>query len=193
MKRDAPHAHRNREPILAVLREVLPPRGLVLEIGSGSGQHAAWYAAAFPEIEWQPTEREDLSSIAAWRAEEGTPNLRAPLRLDVVEPWPVDRADAIVSINVVHASPPEVISAILAGAARVLPPGGPLVLYGAWRDGGVTEPSNEAFERWLHEQDPRWGLKDLVAVRAEAASLGLVHDRTVQMPANNRILVLRQG
>lgn len=191
MKKDAPSAHRNREPLLEVLRQVLPPTGRILEIASGSGQHALWFAGACPGWDWQPTDRdpEALASVAAWRDEEGPANLRTPLYLDVTEPWPVESADAVVAINVVHASPWEAGLALLAGAARVLSPGGPLVLYGAWRENGVAEPSNETFDLWLKERDPRWGIKDVGQVIAAAEERGLGFVRQVQMPANNRVVL----
>jgi SAM-dependent methyltransferase len=199
MKQDAPSAHRNREPILAVLREELPTSGRVLEIASGTGQHAVWFAAALPSLEWQPTDTDPnaLASIAAWREEAALPNVRAPLRLDVREPWPdadIGPIDAIVCINLIHASPWAVAVALLRGAARRLPPGGPLVLYGAWRVDGWTEPSNEAFERdFLKVRDPSWGLKDVRDVRDEAGRVGLEQGRVVEMPAHNRIVVLRRA
>ncbi|MEQ1566062.1 MAG: DUF938 domain-containing protein [Myxococcota bacterium] len=195
MKRDVPWAHDNREPIREVLARVAPPTGVVLEIGAGSGQHAAWYAAAFPGLTWLPTDPDPgaLASIAAWRDEVSLPNLLPPERLAADQPWPVDRADLVVAINVVHASPWEAGRAILAGAARVLPEGGRLVLYGAWRIDGVAEPSNERFDGWLKQQDPRWGLKDVSVVRAEAAGHGLHLEEVVPVPANNRVLVLRRS
>lgn len=193
MKRDPAYNHRNREPILAVLRDTLPA-GLVLEIGSGAGQHARWFSEALPGVTWQPTDRdpEALASIEAWRADGGTPNLRAPLRLDVEAPWPVAAADAVLAINVVHASSWPAARALLAGAGRVLSAGGPVVLYGAWREGGVTAPSNEAFDGWLKERDPAWGVRDVEAVAEEADRHGLALERVVEMPANNRIVILRR-
>ena len=195
-KRDAPAAHRNREPILAVLREVLPPTGAVLEIASGTGQHAVWFAEALPRLLWQPTDVDPdaLASIEAWRAEAGLPNVEPALRLDVREPWPPLAVDAIVCINMVHASPWEATLGLLAGASRELRIGGPLVMYGAWRENGRTAPSNEAFERdYLKVRDPSWGLKDVADVVAAGEKVGLRWDRTVHMPANNRIVVLRRG
>jgi SAM-dependent methyltransferase len=199
MKQDAPSAHRNREPILAVLREELPTSGRVLEIASGTGQHAVWFAAALPSLEWQPTDADPaaLASIAAWREEAGLPNVRAPVRLDVREPWPdaaIGPIDAIVCINMIHTSPWAAAVALLEGAARIMPRGGPLAVYGAWRVDGWTEPSNEAFERdFLRVRDPSWGLKDVKDVLAEGGRVGLGQSRVVEMPAHNRIVILRSA
>jgi hypothetical protein len=195
MKRESPAFPRNRDPILAVLRETLPPTGLVLEIAAGSGQHAVAFATAFPGCTWQPTDRDDgaLASIAAW-ATEGPPNLRTPLRLDAAEEeWPVDRVDAIVAINVLHASPWETTPGLMAGAARRLAPGAPLVVYGAWRRHGTAEPSNLAFDEDLRGRDPRFGIRDVDEVIAVATAAGLRWERLVEMPANNRTLVFRAG
>src|SRR5258708_17976897 len=144
----APATARNRAPILDVLRAELPPRGLALEIASGAGEHACWFAAALPAITWQPSDRgaEALRSIAAWRGAAALPNLLAPLALDVTAPdWPLAQADAIVCINMIHIAPWRAAEGLLAGAERVLPAGAPLVLYGPFREGGSTAPSNAAF------------------------------------------------
>lgn len=196
MRRDAPAAHRNRQPILEVLQRVLPKEGLVLELASGTGQHASWYAEALPHLRWQPTDRdpETLASIAAWRDEAGLPNLLAPLLLDATWPqWPVPRADALVAINLVHASPWEATLGLLSGARRLLPAGGPVILYGAWREKGRTEPSNEAFDLDLKRRDPAFGLKDTERVIEAAAGEGLAWVETVAMPANNRTLIFRKS
>jgi hypothetical protein len=195
MKRDSPASHRNREPILAVLREVFPATGRVLEIASGAGQHAAWFGEALPSLTWQPTDADAsaIASIEAWRAESGLKNVLQPIQLDVREPWPEVAAEAIVCINMVHASPWPATVALLAGAARVLPSGGPLLMYGAWREDGETAPSNASFEReFLLVRDPSWGLRDVRDVVAEGARAGLLWDRTVVMPANNRMVILRK-
>src|SRR5262245_28673854 len=161
---------RNREPILAVLRRVLPTRGLVLEIASGSGEHAVHFAAALPQLQWQPTDRDAvaLASIVAHRDAAGLPNLLAPLTLDAQSPdWPVTRADAIVAINMIHVAPWEAAIGLMAGAARVLPSAGVLYLYGAYQEEGRhTAPSNAVFDEWLRSRDPRWGVRDLADVRA---------------------------
>ncbi len=145
-----PYVARNRDPILDVLRRVLPGQGLVLEVASGSGEHAAYFAAHLPALTWQPSDPdpEALASIAAHRAAAGTPNLLAPLQLDVSAPrWPVERADAMICNNMIHISPWSASEGLMAGAARTLPPGGVLYLYGPYKiDGRHTAPSNAAFD-----------------------------------------------
>jgi hypothetical protein len=192
MKRTAPAASRNREPILAVLRDWLPASGLVLEVASGTGEHVVAFAAAFPALDWQPTDPdpEARESIAAWREEEGSANLRPPLGLDVASPdWPIDEAAAILAINLVHISPPAAGIGLLDGAARLLAPGAPLILYGPWRvRGEPLVPSNLAFDAALKERDPRYGLRELTAYSAEARSRGLVLTERRAMPANNLML-----
>jgi SAM-dependent methyltransferase len=196
MKRHAPSAERNREPLLPVLREVLPARGTVLEVASGTGQHAVFFARAFPGLVWQPTdlEPENLESIEAWRMDEGTPNLRPPLLLDASTPtWLVESADALVCINMVHISPWEATQGLLRGAARVLTPGGPLVLYGAYFiEGRPTAPSNLAFDASLRQRNPAWGVRELGALTAEARTHGLELERVIDMPSNNVTVVFRQ-
>ncbi len=194
----APAAARNREPILAILREWLPPTGLLLEVASGTGEHAVWFSAALPGITWQPTERdpERLEVIAARRIAEGSPNLLAPLPLDAADPasWPVACADAVLSINMIHIAPWSATQGLIAGAGRVLPPGGLLLLYGPFRlNGGHTAPSNAEFDLSLRERDPAWGVRDLETVAAEAARCGLTQIADIPMPANNRTVVFRQG
>ena len=192
MKREAPAAARNREPILAVLREWLPPSGRVLEIAAGTGEHALHFAAAFPALEWQPTDPdpEARASIDAWAAEAGGPNLRPALDLDVRSPdWPVTEAAAVLAINLVHISPPEASTALLAGAARLLAPGAPLILYGPWRvRGEPLTSSNLAFDAALKKRDPRFGLRELTAFAAEARTAGFTLAERRAMPANNLML-----
>lgn len=195
MKRHAVATQRNREPILAVLRRWLPATGLVLEVAAGTGEHAAWFAPRFPALDWQPTDADAgaLASIAAWRAEVDAANLRVPLRLDVRAEWPVARADAIFCANMIHIAPWDCALALMAGAGRVLSPGGVLVLYGPFRVGGrATAPSNEAFDADLRARDPAWGVRDLEAVGAAAQAAGLDHLETVPMPANNLSVVWRR-
>lgn len=189
MKQLSPSSERNKEPILAVLREILPPRGLVLEIGSGTGQHATWFARHLPGIVWQPADLpESHPSIEAWRAEAGVPNLRAPLTLDLLDDrWPLAAADAVVCINTIHIVSWPGVERLFAGAGRILPPGGVMYVYGPYRYADrPLEPSNEEFDRWLKARDPRSGVRDFAAVDAlaEANGLGLGGDRA--MPANNR-------
>ena len=195
-RRSSPAAQRNRQPILDVLREVLPPSGLVLEVASGTGEHAAYFAAAFPKLVWQPTDPDPaaLGSIEAWRAEARLANLLAPLALDAqAREWPIDAADAILCINMVHISPWSATEGLLRGAGRLLPAGAPLILYGPYRRAGVTTaPSNEAFDESLRARNPQWGLRELETVEAEAGRNGLRLDRVFEMPANNLTIVFRR-
>jgi SAM-dependent methyltransferase len=196
MKQHAPSAERNREPLLPVLRELLPSRGTVLEVASGTGQHAVFFARALPGLTWQPTDVDPTAraSIEAWRRDEGLPNVNPPLALDAsASAWPVESADAIVCINMVHISPWEACQGLMRGAARVLPPGGPLILYGAYFiEGRPTAPSNLAFDASLRERNPAWGVRELGAVTAEARAHGLELDRVIDMPSNNFTVVFRQ-
>jgi SAM-dependent methyltransferase len=192
----APAAERNKAPILEVLRRVLPPRGLVLEIGSGTGQHVAHFAKALSQLSWQPSDpdTENRRSIALWSRVEELGNVRAPLALDVRErPWPIDAADAIVGINVVHVSPWAATLALFDAAREVLPPEGVLFLYGPYRRGGrLTAPSNETFDADLRAHDPEWGLRDVDELAEVAARAGFVLAEIVDMPANNFSLVFRK-
>lgn len=195
MKRSAPATQRNREPIAAILSDVLPERGTLLEIASGTGEHAVYFAGFFPRLLWQPTDpdADALESIRAWRAEAGPANLLEPLRLDAAAgTWPVASAEAILCVNMVHISPWTATEGLMRGAGRLLAPGAPLILYGPYRRAGVpTAASNEAFDESLRARNPEWGLRDLEAVEAEAAGQGLRLERIVEMPANNLILVFR--
>ncbi|HKT84553.1 MAG TPA: DUF938 domain-containing protein [Novosphingobium sp.] len=195
-RRRAPAASRNRDPILAVLREVLPTAGLVLEIASGTGEHAVHFARGLPHLEWQPTDPdpEALASIAAWRDAEALPNLRAPLILDAAQPgWPLERADGVICINMVHISPWEATLGLMAGAGRILTSGAPLVLFGPFRrEGRPLEPSNADFDLNLKARDPRWGLRLLEDVSAAAELEGLAFERFVEMPANNLSVIYRR-
>lgn len=192
MKRTSPAVARNREPILAVLRDWLPSAGKVLEIAAGTGEHALAFAAAFPNLTWQPTDPdpEARASIAVWRQEEGTSNLLSPLHLDVLAPdWPVSSADAMIAVNLVHISPPEAGLALLDGAARLLPAGAPLILYGPWRvRGEPLAPSNLSFDAALKERDPSFGLRDLGTFAGQARQRGLRLAERRAMPANNLML-----
>ena len=192
-----PHVARNRDPILDVLRRVLPRQGLVLEVASGSGEHAAYFAKSLPAVSWQPSDPDpqSLASIAAHRAAADAPNLLAPVRLDAMsEPWPVEHADALVCINMIHISPWAVSEALMAGARRVLRSGGVVYLYGPYRiDGRHTASSNQDFDTWLRAQDPAWGVRDLADVVDLAARSGFVLTETVPMPANNLSVVFQRG
>ncbi|HEY6035880.1 MAG TPA: DUF938 domain-containing protein [Kofleriaceae bacterium] len=195
MKRFAPATERNRGPIRDVLARVLPASGTVLEIASGSGEHAVAFAQAFPALTWQPSDPDPsaLASIAAWREEAGLANLAPPIELDVVKPWPAVAPAAIACINMVHISPWEASLALFANAGRLLAPGALLYLYGPYRfSGAFTAESNAEFDRSLRSRDPRWGVRDVddLVATARAAQLELVD--TVAMPANNHSLIFRR-
>jgi len=196
-RRYAPAAARNREPILAVLRRVLPPSGLVLEIASGTGEHVAHFARALPRLDWQPSDRDDglFASIVAHGVDLTDGNLLPPLRLDAAaSDWPVVRVDAVVCINMIHIAPWRACEGLMRGAGRVLATGGVLFLYGPYKvDGRHTAPSNATFDDSLRAQNPEWGVRDLGEVTALAAVHGLVLAETVEMPANNLSVVLRKG
>jgi len=194
-KRHAPATERNRDAILAVLRDELPSSGLVLEVASGSGQHVVHFAAALPALDWQPSDPDPaaLVSIESWRQEAGLPNVRPPLRLDASADWPVERADAIMCVNMVHISPWEATLGLMKGAGAVLPPGGLLYLYGPYlRENVETAPSNLAFDASLKARDPQWGLRRVEDVIAAAEGEGLVLRRLLEMPANNLSLIFRR-
>ncbi|HEU4650476.1 MAG TPA: DUF938 domain-containing protein [Croceibacterium sp.] len=196
MKRHAPAAARNREPIAAVLTEELPVTGLVLEVASGSGEHAVHFARTFPALVWQPSDpdADSRASIEAWRAAEALANLLPPIALDAASPrWPVPRADAVVCINMVHISPVAATEGLLAGAAGLLGAGAPLVLYGPYLEATVdTAPSNLAFDESLKARNPAWGLRSVEWLDAHAARHGFDRTRRVAMPANNLTLVYRR-
>lgn len=195
-RRSAPAALRNREPIAAVLRKWLPSHGSVLEIASGTGEHAVYFAEQFPELEWQPTDihPDALSSIRAWRETAGALNLREPLLLDAASAeWPVERTDAVLSINMVHISPWGSALGLIEGAARVLPSGGPLILYGPWLANEIeTAPTNLAFDAELKRRNAEWGLRKVEDFAAAAAERGIELEQMVTMPANNLMLLLRR-
>ncbi|HYJ52429.1 MAG TPA: DUF938 domain-containing protein [Allosphingosinicella sp.] len=196
-RRSAPHVARNAAPITEVLGGVLPARGLVLEIASGTGEHIVHFAREFPKLLWQPSDPEAaaLRSIDAWRAEAGLFNLLPAVSLDArARDWAVAQADAILCINMVHISPWAACQGLMRGAARLLVPGAPLYLYGAYRQTGVeTAPSNEAFDESLRARDPEWGLRNLEDVVAEAETHGFALESVTPMPANNLSVVLRKA
>ncbi|WP_229359187.1 DUF938 domain-containing protein [Halomonas salipaludis] len=191
----SPAAARNREPILKVLRDWLPPRGRVLEVASGSGEHALHFATALPHLSWQPSDPSATAraSIEAWRAGHGPANLLAPLALDVIQrPWPVPDFNALVAINLLHISPWTVSEALFAEAGARLPEGGMVYLYGPFmRDGEHTAESNAAFDADLRQRNPEWGIRELetILALAERHALGVV--AVEEMPANNLSVVLR--
>ncbi len=192
----SPAALRNRGPILEVLRRVLPARGTVLEIASGSGEHAVHFAAGLPHLTWQPTDlAEDArASIAAYRDAAGLPNLLPPIALDAAEPsWPLTRADAIVSINMIHIAPWPAAEGLIAGAERLLAGGAVLYLYGPFKeDGRHSAPSNAAFDASLRASNRDWGVRYLVEVTALAGRHGLDFEERIAMPANNLSVVFRR-
>ncbi len=192
-----PHVARNREPILDVLRRVLPPQGLVLEVASGSGEHAFYFAQKLPALFWQPTDPDEraLASIAAHRADADLPNLLAPLQLDVTSAqWPVERADAVMCNNMIHIAPWSACEGLIAGAERTLPTGGILYLYGPYKiDGRHTAQSNQAFDTQLRTQNPQWGIRDLANVADLAGRHDFALAEIVQMPANNLSVIFRRG
>lgn len=192
----APHVARNAGPIADVLRDVLPARGLVLEVASGTGEHVLHFAREFPKLLWQPSDPEPaaLRSIEAWRAEAGLFNLLPAVSLDArAADWPVVEADAVLAINMIHISPWAATLGLMRGAGRLLRHGAPLYLYGAYRQAGVeTAPSNEAFDESLRARDAEWGLRDLEELVAEAQANGFTLESVTPMPANNLSVVLRR-
>ncbi len=192
----APAVARNREPILAVLRRVLPQQGLALEVASGSGEHAAYFAAALPALRWQPSDPDAraLASIAAHCEAAALPNLLPPLVLDAqATDWPIAHADAVLCINMIHIAPWGTAEGLMAGAAGILPDDGVLYLYGPYQvDGRHTADSNRDFDAWLRAQDPAWGVRDLGDVTDLAARHGFALVETVAMPANNLSVVFRR-
>lgn len=196
--RSAPAASRNRYPIAEVLREWLPKTGLVLEVASGTGEHSVYFAETLPILEWQPSDvhADALSSVAAWREESRLPNVRAPIIIDASRPadWPIEHADAVLNINMAHISPWDASLGLIAGAARVLRPGCPLILYGPWlKDDIETAPSNLDFDADLKSRDPLWGLRRVEDFAAAACVEGLKLVETRAMPANNLMLLFRRG
>lgn len=193
----APATQRNREPILAVLREILPKQGLVLEVASGSGEHAVHFAAAFANLTFQPSDPDPaaLASIDAWGRESALPNLRPAIRLDATASrWPITEAGAILCINMVHISPWAATEGLIRQAAQLLPTGGPLYFYGPYRQPDVPlAASNAVFDDSLRRRNPKWGLRELEAVAELARAAGLGEPEVTQMPANNLSVVFRKA
>jgi cyclopropane fatty-acyl-phospholipid synthase-like methyltransferase len=195
----SPSAARNREPILAVLQRVLPANARVLELASGTGEHAVFFARAMPGATWQPSDPDPSAraSIAAWIEAEALTNVAPPLDIDVAAPlWGIEqeRFDALIAINMIHISPWDATLGLMAGAGRLLAPNGILFTYGAYkRDGRHTAPSNESFEQWLKERDSRFGVRDIADVERAANAQGLVQREIVEMPANNFSLVFARA
>ena len=195
-RRYAPATLRNRDAILAVLQRQLPARGLVLELASGSGEHAVHFAARLPDLDFQPSDPDAASraSIDAWRQSAGLANLRPALAIDAASAhWPIEAADAVLCINMIHIAPWSAARGLIAGAARILSKGGLLYLYGPFsRDGRHTAPSNEAFDRDLRARDPAWGVRAIEAVAALAAAARFSAPLVEEMPANNLSLSIRR-
>jgi len=196
MKREAPAAARNRQPILDVLQPRLPAKGLVLEIASGTGEHIVHYAAARPDLTFQPSDPDAgaRASVDDWVRTLGLGNVRPALEVDVTKAaWPIERADAVLCCNMIHIAPWEAATGLIAGAARLLPPGGLLFTYGPYRRGGRhTAPSNEAFDADLKRRNPAWGVRDLEAVTELAHEQGFSGPEIVEMPANNLSLLFKR-
>lgn len=194
----APSAERNEQPIIDALGPVLTRlSGLMLEIGSGTGQHAAAWAAAFPDLDWQPSDPFDkhLDSCRAWVAHAGLPNLRAPIWLDGAEPWlDLGPLAGVISVNVIHISPWVVTKGIVQGASAALQSGGALVFYGPFKEHGKqTGDGNAKFDESLRAQDPEWGVRDVKDVADLARKAGLLGPVLTAMPANNRLLSFRKA
>ena len=195
-RRYAPSVARNKDAIAAVLARHLPASGFVLEIASGSGEHAMHFASAFPGLTFQPSDpsEEARDSIQAWRAATPLPNVLPPLDLDVTaQHWPIAHADVLTCINMIHIAPWAATLGLMQGAARLLPKGGILFLYGPYRRHGKhTAPSNAEFDASLRERDPSWGVRDLEAVAAAATATGFAAPLIEAMPANNFALIFQR-
>jgi SAM-dependent methyltransferase len=193
----SPSVARNRDPILNVLRRVLPAQGTVLEIASGTGEHIVHFAAALPGLIWQPTERDTfaLRSIKAYRTGSGLKNILPPLELDAAsKTWPLASADAVVAINMIHIAPWSAAEGLFAGAERVMQPGGVLYLYGPFKENGLhTAPSNEAFDTNLRSHNKDWGVRDAGEVAKLAARHRFDLAERVEMPVNNLSLVFKRS
>jgi SAM-dependent methyltransferase len=183
----------NQQPILEIIRPLFAGVDTVLEIGSGTGQHAAYFGAAMPELRWQTSDRpENHAGINAWRASARLPNVPPPLALDVSEPWPIDRTQAIFCANVIHIISWPEVEQLFAGIARHLRAPGIVCFYGPYNyDGHFTSDSNARFDQWLKARDPKSGIRDFEAVDALARKAGLALQADHAMPANNRCLVWR--
>jgi len=201
-KRHAPATERNREPILAELKRLLPDPATVLEIGSGTGEHACHFAAGLPHVVWQPSDADPelRASTAAWAQDAALGNLLAPIALDVTDdPWPVEEPDGpvfdvVFSANMIHIAPWACTLGLMRGAAAVLKPGGYVILYGPFMRGGVhTSPSNDAFDSKLRARNVAWGIRDLDRVGEVAEGHGMTRQEVVEMPANNLLVVFRSA
>lgn len=203
MKRTSPAASRNKDPILEVLRRLAPARGRALEVASGGGEHAVWFAQHLPGVTWQPSDADPdaRASIGAWRDEAALPNLLVPVAIDAAadawDPAGAEPFDLVVCINMVHIAPFTAAEGLFRGASRLLrgaPDAGALVLYGPFRFAGAfTAESNAAFDASLRERDPAWGVRDVVDLDRLGAAVGLAREATFELPVNNHCLVYRAG
>ena len=194
VKRHAPATERNRDVIAEPLARVLPTEGLVLEVASGTGEHAVHFAKLFPALTWQPSDPDPiaLASINAWRADSNVPNMRPAMLLDASADWPVAQADAVVCINMTHISPWAATVGLLRNVARLLPPSAVLFIYGPYKQRDVPlAESNAAFDASLRQQNAEWGLRYVEDIAEEAHKFGLRLDPVIAMPANNLSLIFR--
>eukprot|EP00884_Botryococcus_braunii_P015689 jgi/Botrbrau1/2803/Bobra.0125s0014.1 len=193
----SPSVARNTKPIIQVLKDFLPEKGMVLEIASGTGEHICAFAQTFPKLNFQPSDVDgsSLESIEAWTQDLKLNNVLPPLQIDTTkEDWPVSHADAVICINMIHISPFESCEGLMRGAKRILAPGGYLYLYGAYKlDGQHTAPSNQAFDEHLRSMNPAWGVRDLKDVQKVAESHGLSFISSIEMPQNNFSVIFRQA
>jgi hypothetical protein len=192
-RKHAPATYRNRDAIVSVLQDLLPEKGLILELASGSGEHVVHFASQFPGLSWQPTDcdPDSLASIEAWRIHAGLENIRPPLQLDAAESdWPLREADAVLCINMIHITPWHATEGAISGARRMLKAGQPLLFYGPFKQAGtVIAPRNAAFDTSLRERNPEWGLRDVEDVIALARQQGFGRHRIVSMPTNNLSII----
>ena len=196
MKRHAPATARNSEAIAAVLANELPERGTLLEIASGSGEHAVFFARRFPQLQWQPSDldHEALASVDAYAEDAGLSNLHPALSLDAsASDWPIAAADAVLCINMAHISPWEAAIGVFTGASQLLLGGGPLIFYGPFLEAGTqTAASNLAFDQSLKLRNANWGLREVSALDALGVENGFERRARHEMPANNLTLVYRR-
>jgi len=190
----SPASERNKQPIWEVLEQVLPRTGTVLEIGSGTGQHVVYFAARRPSLTWQPSDRQEyLPGLKQQLTAEGGSNIRSPILLDVLNPWPDHIYDAVYSANTAHIMGWPAVCAMFAGVAPRLPKGGFFCLYGPFNeDGKFTAPSNAAFDAQLRRQDPQMGLRDISALESFAGAQDLSLRQKIRLPANNQILLFQK-
>ena len=194
VKRHAPATERNRDVIAEVLAAVLPEEGLVLEVASGTGEHAVHFAKLFPALTWQSSDPDPIAiaSIDAWRVDSDLPNVLPAILLDASADWPIVKADAVVCINVTHISPWAATAGLLRNAAQIMPPTGPLFIYGPFRQRNIPlAESNASFDSSLRQQNPEWGLRYVEDIAEAAYNVGLRLDQVIEMPANNLTLIFR--